>query len=67
MQLLLKILIGMPNNADPDQTARSSLIWVSTVCLCRFIRQFGVQNFRIFTIFTVHRGHVVSFPVPGLT
>ena len=34
MQLFLKILSGMANSVDPDQTAPlGGLIWVSTVCV----------------------------------
>ena len=29
---------------------RSSLIWVCTVCICHFVRNFGVQIFRTFTV-----------------
>ena len=56
LQLFLKILSGisgMANSVDLDQTApiiRSSLIWVHTVCICHFVRHFGVRNFRAFTI-----------------
>ena len=51
MKLLLKILSGMANSVDPDQTApRSSLIWVCTVCIYHFVRHFDVQNFRTVTI-----------------
>ena len=39
-QLFLKILSGIANSADPDQTA--PLFWVYTVCICNFVRQFGV-------------------------
>ena len=39
MQLFLKILNGIANSVDPDQT----------VCICNFVRHFGVQNFRTFT------------------
>ena len=45
MQLYLKILSGMANSVDLDQTA--PLIWVCTVCICHFVNNFGVQNFRI--------------------
>ena len=38
--LFLKILSGMENNVGPDQT----LIWVYTVCICHFVRHFGVRN-----------------------
>ena len=53
MHLFLNILNGMANSVDPDQTAPSgsSLIWVCTVCISHYIRNFGVQNFRIFTVF----------------
>ena len=51
MQLFLKILSGMVNSVDPDQTApRSSLIRVYTVFIYNFVRNFGVRNFRTFTI-----------------
>ena len=51
MQLYLKILSGMTNSADSDQTApRSSLIWVCTICICHFVRQFGIQNSRTFNV-----------------
>ena len=36
---------GMANSIDPDQTARSSLIWVCTVCL-----GISVQKLRITTV-----------------
>ena len=49
----LKILSGMANSVDPDQTAPSGLIRVITVCMCHFVRQFGVQNFRTFTALTL--------------
>ena len=35
---------GMANSEDPDQ------IWVCTICIWHFVRNFGVQNFRTFTI-----------------
>ena len=63
MQLFLKIISGMGNSVDPDQTApsgsalfayailfcsiRSSLICVSTICLWLFVLNL---NFRTFTI-----------------
>ena len=47
MQQFLKIPSGMENSVDPDQTAPSG---VCTVCICHFVRHFGVQNFRTFTI-----------------
>ena len=55
MQLFLKILSGKANSVDPDQWRSSliSLIRVYTVCICHFVRHFGVQNFRIFTVPTV--------------
>ena len=43
-----KIFSETANSADPDQTFRSSLICVCTICICLFIRKFGVQNFNIF-------------------
>ena len=50
MQLFLKILSGMADHVDPDQ--RSSLIWIGSVCICHFVRHFGVRNFRTFTVFS---------------
>ena len=52
MQVFLKILSGEVNSVDPDQTA---LIWVCTVCICCFIGNFGIQNFRIFTVNFMNR------------
>ena len=48
----LKLHSGVANSADPDQTApeASSLIWVYTICICHLVRNFGVQNFRTFTV-----------------
>ena len=46
----LKILSGMANSVDPDQTAP---IWVYTVCKFHYVRHFGVQNFKIFTVIIV--------------
>ena len=53
MQLFLKILTGMAKKQwGPwsDCSCRSSLIWVYTVWICHFVRHFGIQNFRTFTI-----------------
>ena len=44
MQLFLKMLSGMANSVDPDQQSDLGLH-----CL-HFIRNFGVLNFRTFTI-----------------
>ena len=33
-----------------DCSSGSSLIWVCTVCICHFVRNFGVSNFRAFTV-----------------
>ena len=33
-----------------DCSSRSSLIWVYTVCICHFVRNFGVRKFRIFIV-----------------
>ena len=33
-----------------DCSWRSSLIWVYTVCICHFVRAFGVRNFRTVTV-----------------
>ena len=50
MQLFLPILSGMVKCVDPDQTASSrEVIWVCTACLCHFVRNFGVCNFRTYT------------------
>ena len=41
----LKLLRGMANNADPDQTApqgTNSLIWGCTVYIWQFVRKFVV-------------------------
>ena len=54
MQLFLKILNAMANSVDPDQTASS----------CHFVRNFGVQNFRIFSIYrSLHKGWSVDWSV----
>ena len=52
MHLLLKILSGMANSVDPDQTAPAGAVrsGSATVCICHFVRYFGVQDFRIFTV-----------------
>ena len=45
MQLFHKIPSGLANNVDTDETAPSgSLIWVCTVCIGHFVKNFGVQN-----------------------
>ena len=44
MQMFLRILSGMVNGADTDQTA-SSGVFAYAICL-----KFGVWNFRIFTV-----------------
>ena len=41
MPLFLKILSGMANSVSPR---------VCTICLCHFVRNFGVWNFRTFTV-----------------
>ena len=46
MHMLLKILSGMANSVDPDQTAPSDC----TVCICHFVRHFGIRNFKTFTV-----------------
>ena len=38
-QLFLNIFNGMANIVDPDQ-----------ICICHFVRNFGVQNLRTLTI-----------------
>ena len=57
-QLFPKVPSGTANKIDPDQTAhcssRSNLIWVYIVCICHFVRHFGVGNFRTFIIPTTH-------------
>ena len=42
MQLLLIIFSGVANRIDREQS--------DTVCICHFVRNFGVLNFRTFTI-----------------
>ena len=32
-------------------SVRSSLIWVCTICICHFVRNFGVWNFRTFIVY----------------
>ena len=46
MQLSLTIFSETANSVDPDKTAPSNLIWVCTVCICHFVR-----NFRTFAIY----------------
>ena len=52
MQFFLKILGAMANSVDPDQTAPSgAVLSMSTQFACAiFVRSFGVQTFRKFTI-----------------
>ena len=46
-----KMLVGIANREDPNQTAsKSSLIRVSPVCLGPFWQATSVQNFRAFTV-----------------
>ena len=59
MQLFLEILCGMAN------IFRSSLIGVCSVCICHFVRHFGVRNFRIFTVKIIFR-HCLSICVAEL-
>ena len=40
MKLFLKIFSGMASSVD----------WVCTVCICHFVRHFGVRNFMTFTV-----------------
>ena len=51
MHLSRKMLSGIANIEDPDQTApiRSSLICVCIVCIWHFVR-IGIWKFRTFTI-----------------
>ena len=57
MQLFLKMLSGMANNVDPDQTASSGAVcsMYTLFTYAKFVRHFNVQNFRTFTINFVHR------------
>ena len=48
--IFLKIHRGMVNSVDPEQTA---LIWICTVSICHFVRNFGVPNVRTFTVKTL--------------
>ena len=47
MQLFLKIPSGMANSVAPDQTAPEGFC---TVCTCHFVKNFGLWNFRTFTV-----------------
>ena len=47
---------------DPDKTApRGNLIWICTVCKAHFVRNFGVWNFRSFTILNMWRYVLLPF------
>ena len=59
MQLYFKILGGMANSVNPDQTA-PCLIWVCTVCICHFVRHF-VRNLGHSIISNAHSGFSVDF------
>ena len=48
MKLLLKVLSGMENSVDPDQTAPSG-----SADLCHFVRHFGARKFRIFYLYII--------------
>ena len=51
MDLFHKILAGMANSVDPDQTALSrDLIWDFAVCIRHFARKVVIQNFRTVTV-----------------
>ena len=50
MLLFLKILSGMANSVDPDQTALEQSYLVCIVCICRFVRNFDLRNVRTFTV-----------------
>ena len=51
MQWFLKILKGMANSVNSDQIAPLGAVWSGTAfCICYFVRNFGVQNFRTFTV-----------------
>ena len=50
MQLFLKILSGMANSVDPNQTAPSGAVYSGSVlfayiCICHFVRHFAVSKF----------------------
>ena len=52
MRMFLNVLSGMANSVDPDQT-RLLLHEQSDLglhCICHFVRNFGVRNFRTFTV-----------------
>ena len=54
MQLLLKICSGLANSVDPDQTAPSRAVRSGSALFaykCHFVGNFGVQNFRPYTVF----------------
>ena len=46
----LKYSVEWQNSVDWSGCS-FSLIWVCTLCICHFIRNFGVQNFQTFTIY----------------
>ena len=51
MQLLLKILSGMVNSVDPDQTAPWGAVWSGSALFAYVIlSDTGVRNFRIFIL-----------------
>ena len=46
--VVFKILLGMANRVEPEQQEQSDL--GLTFCICHFIVNFGVQNYRTFII-----------------
>ena len=55
MHLFLKIISGMTNSVDPDQTAPTGAVWSgSTHFICHFLRNFGVQKFMTWVKGTVY-------------
>ena len=50
IQLLRKILSVMANHVNSARPLTNILIWVCTVCICHLVENFGVLNFRAFTL-----------------
>ena len=46
----MKYLVEWQCRPWSDCFFRSSLIWACTVCICIFVRHFGVWNFKTFTV-----------------
>ena len=54
-----KMLGGIANSVDPDQTAPSGAVWSwSALFACAILSNLDVQSFRTFTIQKIHSEHV---------